>query len=436
MLYLLIILATKQLEELVTADVYFEEQYIIEDKVTLGSDKNQIIIKDYCFSGEDLYLVGGAVRHGNYHGGLDAFIMKYNKGIIWTKVYGGSRDDTFEGIDCSNGLTLVGTSYSVDFIAESWNFKNGFIMNLDENGELESVDRIEYPIDITPTSVIASNPPVIGGYLDNFGNKDIFIYEKELTIYPFSGLDRLYDIKFDNGLIGIGSTTSKELEAVNINAAIYHFGENLFVNVYKSSQKSELIKFAENGANGYVGNNKLVYSDGIFTISESDYFLENGNLTVTNEKGILNIIYLKTISASPDVYDKVEKFYTNSSGVFYTYNKYTIDDVLLYTDYTELGFIRNNIKEEQYSPFTLLFSGKGLVNGAEVDTGMILQSGEYTFESEFEMFTFRVKDSRTLFEFVDIDNYYHKKKIEVVGNRKLLILPVILIGNLMYLKYQ
>lgn len=435
MFLLLITLATKNLEEIVDADIYFDIEYTIEETFELGSVKNTVIINDYCTSGDDLYLVGGSVRLGDYKGGMDALIIKYNNGVEWMKVFGGSRDDVFESIDCQNEIGIVGTSYSVDFIADSWNFKNGFIMTMTDEGVESSLNRLDYPLDITPTGILWHDGWIIGGYLDNFGNKDIFLIQDKLEIFEFSGLDKMYDIRFENELIGVGSSTSKEMGANNINAVVYFFNPFRY-EIYNSNTMSELTN-ASNQITGYVGEEGLEYDNEYIKKERLDYIYTDERVKVMNQFGVLQITDSITINEDPISYDSIEEVNIEHQGEYIRYSRIIVDDVILYTAYKEIGVMVNNVKKsEYYNSFTLLFTGVATLNGEKAVTGELLNVGRYRFKHYEEEINFEVLSSDLSFRFIDLEEDVPSYSQVTEFNTKLMILPILVISNLLYKKYQ
>ncbi len=406
-MFFLLVFAIQQLIDLVDADEYFETWEDLTIVEEFGSLENQVEIYDVCKTENGYYFVGGAVRYGN-QGGMDAIIFYFEDEIEWYKTYGGTRDDAFLGCYYSDHLYVSGYSYSADFVGKTNNFKTGFYMELDEQGNEISTTVLPFSLDVMPTVIWKDKSVRVAGYLDNFGNTDIFIYENELKIYSYSGQDRIFRKEGD---VFLGSTTSKELGAVNRNLLEWT-PDSYEVTPTVKDQSYWYFKQLEEE----LSLQGEIYADDI-VITKEEY-----TYTVTMDFPELTCQKKERVYYEGTIYEYCS---TEFKG-----NTYLFDCVEVY-DY------QNNIfKDTYYESFTLLFSGSGLLNGEVVESGSELGIGTYTFESLVGSFYFEVQENRTDFIYTTQENRLTPKRESDQVNRKLVYLPLIILGNWLYKKYR
>ncbi len=426
MIWLLIVFAVEQLRGVVEADEFFSEEFAYEVVDRLGSYKNAIEIYDYCTLGEDIYIVGGGVRLGVDKGGMDALLIKYNDGIEWYKVFGGGRDDKFLGVECLDNLYVTGNTYSTDFLGRSPNFLTGFYLELDYEGNEISNYVFDYQLDIYPTAIWYDDELMIAGYLDNFNNKDVFTYDGELMIYEYSGQERVYSYHEGEGLYG--STSSKELGAENMNPMVFHLDGT--VSVHRSNEVGEM-----KIDTGYIGTSFLEYSSGFNVGGDWDntLFSVNGYSVKVVES---ELTISRSIEVNPTFEGGETLYYTDDFGK-YEYSMLDDFGVTVYGNWKTLYLYENNIEKEQYyTEFTLLFSGVGYLNGEEVTTPQVLQAGEYKFSQAGREYEFEVINNETDYYFYEFEQERVDSEVKNSINKKLILIPLIIIGNLLYKKYQ
>ncbi len=406
-MFFLIIFAIEQLIGLVDADVYFTSWDDLTIVEKFGSLENQVEIYDICKTDNGYYLVGGAVRYGDY-GGMDAIVFYFEDEIEWYKTYGGNRDEAFLSCYYDDGLYVSGYTYSQDFLGVANNFRTGFYMELNEDGTEVSKDVIPFSLDVMPTVIWKDSVIHIAGYLDNFGNTDIFMYDDKLKIFPYSGQDRIFRKKGENFL---GSTTSNELGAINRN--LLEWNPSSYV-VTPSIHDQSYWYFDEIGEE--LSLQGEIYSDEILVTKEEYTY------TITMMFPEIQCQNRERVVAEGTVYEYCSAEFKGNTYFF---------------DLKKLYEYQNNIgKDVYYGSFTLLFSGSGILNGRSVVTGEVLGVGEYTFESNGIQLVFEVKENDTEFIFTTFEQEKISRSEEKKVNRKLIYLPLIILGNWLYKKYQ
>ncbi len=230
------VVVSENLKEDFPYDYLLNEELIISELTTIGAPNKNVFIKDVCKVNDDYYLVGGSVNLGNFLGEMDAFILKYNKKIIWFKTFGGSGYDIFNSVDCANGIVAVGETKSIDgeaFGKKSKNFKSGLIVSVDQFGEKNYAHLINKKLDLILTSVGYHDYHYISGYSEKINDYDIVVFKfangqlvKE-TSYNYSGNDKVEDIYVGEEILMVGSTTSKELGAISKNGILIKINEQL-----------------------------------------------------------------------------------------------------------------------------------------------------------------------------------------------------------------
>lgn len=422
-MFLLIVFAIKELMDIVFADVYFEEEFVYSETVEIGGGSHRVEITDYCVVDDTFYFVGSAVRLGNYKGGRDGVLIQFKDGDYNITSFGGFRDDFFLGMYCSDDLYIVGNTYSTDFLGRSPNFLTGFYLQMSYEGKLNSSYQLPYKLDIYPTSIWIDNGVKIAGYLDNFGNKDVFIYDERIEVIEHTGVDKIYSV--ENG-IGYGSTTSKEFGALSVNPAVYDFRKKTF-DVYPSIHRGEL--FSRN--RGYLSDKGVTFDGAFKVVDEIPPVVEDViKVTVDEAMVITREFEVQFSYDEPFITHEVELM----DGV-YTYDEYQLNGYTVFTNLQEKYKFTHNIERETYyNAFNLLFTGSGVLNGEEIVTGITLGLGDYTFEWNGEIVDFSVKSNDTEFQFISGKEVFIYEENDI--NKKLILIPIIVVGNLLYKKYK
>lgn len=419
MFWLLIVFAVEELRGIVEADNYYSEDFVHEEVVEVGGFQNHVHIKEVCVSSDAVYLVGGGVRVGDSFGGLDGVIIKYSDRVEWIKSYGGSRDDEFLGCTYLDNLHVSGNTLSLDYLGKSSNFKTGFYVVLNNDGVVLQEYVFDYQLDIYPEVIWYDQGLHLAGYLDDFGDYDLFFYNDNLSIVHHSGQDRIY-AKDDENFYG--STTSKELGAMNLNPMVY--GDN--INVIYSSLKGELL-----GEYGYLGED---YINQYGEVVEEVFLYQDETLTIKNTEDSVVITESMLIETE---FESEEKHTFLRDNILYEYSVKRIKDIVYYGNVVEVMRLTNNIqKDTYYNSFRLLFSGSGLLNGELIESGELLMEGNYVFEQGTNIYQFQVVKNEIDLLLLESD-FVDRKHEEPKGiNRKIVYIPLIIVGNILYKKYQ
>ncbi|XMB66870.1 hypothetical protein RI065_11370 [Mycoplasmatota bacterium zrk1] len=347
----------------IDGDYIVEDDFelILSEKVELAEYGKNIIFKDVCVLDDGFIAVGGAVRLGDYYGGLDGIIVKYKDDEIeWFRIFGGSNSDIFNSVYCGEEIVVAGESFSVDHDLlgnTSSNFKSGLFLALDLNGELKWLNSHEEKLDFTISSVDYKEGYIFSGYMDTGISDDAFIFKVDdlgnivmFKSYSYTGDDIIHDILVDKSIILVGSTTTTDFGVTGQRGFIMELNDDFELERTYTDRSSSISIYSNidkiksdiyvSGSVGKHEKQEFSNSKGIVGIYDGEFNGINTDLNIVtgvSETSLGNIIYGGTI--------KKEKYIPKLSidEVEFTANGVIIDVIesdgikVIYTDSTSVN---------------------------------------------------------------------------------------------------